>query len=238
MNHGKSIHNCANCPSRQSTEWRALGESELALVDQAKRTRTFEPGMALYHQGDQGSGVYCIQSGLIGLRRIDENGNSVLIRLCSAGTTVGYRAILSKQDQRDTAEVLSSSVICLIERSVVTKLLAANPQLGERFLQHLLEDTNEIEDDYARSLMLSQKSRFLHVMLVLYERLGYQDETGKPVLELPIQRSDIASLIGAQPESISRLIQKVQREGLLHFDSKRVMFTDMDAVLHEVGAAL
>ena len=86
--------------------------------------------------------------------------------------------------------------------------------------------------------MLSQKSRFLHVMLVFYERLGYQDETGKPVFELPIQRSDIASLIGAQPETISRLIQKVQREGLLHFDSKRVMFTDMDAVLHELKKAV
>jgi len=238
MDRSKSSHNCANCPSRNTTEWRALGESELALVDQAKQTRTYEPGMTLYHQGDQGGGVYCIQSGLIGLRRIDENGNSVLLRLCSAGTTVGYRAILSKQAQRNTAEILSTSVVCFIGRSLVTKLLAANPQLGERFLQRLLEDTNEIEDDYARSLMLSQKSRFLHMMLVFYERFGYQDETGKPVLELPIQRSDIASLIGARPESISRMIHKLQTEGLLHFDSRRVKFTDMDAVLREVGAAL
>ena len=126
MNRVKSNHNCANCPSRQKTEWRALGASELALVDQAKQTRTFEPGMTLYHQGDQGGGVYCIQSGLIGLRRIDENGKSVLLRLCPAGTTVGYRAILSKQAQRDTAEVLSSSVVCLVRSEEHTSELQSH----------------------------------------------------------------------------------------------------------------
>jgi CRP/FNR family transcriptional regulator len=238
MSLDKSFHNCANCPSRHTTEWRALSKSELELVDQAKRTRVFEPGVALYHQGDQGAGIYCIQSGLVGLRRVDENGNSALLRMCAAGTTIGYRALLSKEDHRNTAEVLIPSVVCLIERSLVTWLLATSPQLGERFLQHAIEDLNETEDNYAKSLTLSQKSRFLHVMLVFYERLGHQDETGIPVFELPVQRNDLASLIGIRPESISRMINKVQSEGLLRFDNRLVMFTDMDSVLREAGAAL
>ena len=238
MNRGELFHNCADCPSRRTTEWRALNADELALVSQAKRTRAHEPGEALYHQGDPGVGIYCIQSGLVGLRRTDENGNSSLLRLCAAGTTIGYQSYLSKEPHKNTAEVLTPTTACFIERSLVSNLLSTNPRLGERFLQHLLDDMSAIEDDYARSLTLSVKSRFLHTLMVFYEKLGYRDENGQPIVELPIKRMELADLIGAQPASISRLIRKVQAEGMLKFNDRRVSITDMEAVLREMGAAL
>ncbi len=228
-------HNCANCPSRQTTEWRDLTGAELALVDQAKQTRMFDPGTTLYDQGDEGGGIHCIQSGLIGLRRLDEDGNSALLRLCSGGTTIGYRAYLTKEAHLNWAEVMTPSIVCFIERSYVTRLLAANLQLGERFLQHAIEDLSEVESDYARSMTRSMKSRFLHVLMVFYEQLGYRDDTGSPTVELPIKRGELAEMIGAQPESISRLIRQVQMEGLLQIDDRRVQIHDMEAVLRKAG---
>ena len=234
----KPTHHCANCPSRQATEWRDLTASELALVDQAKRTRVFEPGTTLYDQGDQSTGIHCIQSGLIGMRRVDEDGNSVLLRLCGEGTTVGYRAYLSKEEHLNSAEVLTPSVVCFIERSYVARLLATNPRLGERFLQHVIADLRETEDDYARSLKKGMKASFLHVMMVFYEQIGYRDESGRPTVELPIRRVELADMIGAQPESISRLILKLRTEGLLQVDDRRVQFHNMEAVLRETGAVI
>ncbi|MGD9669436.1 MAG: Crp/Fnr family transcriptional regulator [Hyphomicrobiaceae bacterium] len=234
----KSIHRCADCTSRQTTEWQILTGQELAIIDQAKRTRILEPGAILFRQGDNADGVYCIQSGLIGLRRITPTGDSALLRLCTSGVTVGYRALLSKAPHRNSAEALSPSVVCFIERSSVRRLLETNPQLGERFLQHCFCELDETEADYAKSMTLSLKARFLHVLLILNERLGYQDENDNDVIELPIQRYELASLVGARPESISRLVRSLEAEGLLQFDKRRVRFIDMDAVLREAGARL
>jgi len=232
----KPTHNCANCPSRQTTEWRDLSVDELKMVTRAKQTQTLDPGDTLYDQGDEGDGIFCIQSGLIGLRRLDEDGNSILLKLCSGGTTVGYRSFLSKQAHLNLAEVLNASVVCHIERPAVVRLLERNPRLGERFLRHAMEDLTAAEEAYAQSLTKSMKARFLHALMVLYERLGYQDESGHAALDLPIKRMELAELIGAQPESISRLIRSVESEGLLQIDDRRIQFRDMDAVLRHAGA--
>lgn len=37
----------------------------------------------------------------------------------------------------------------------------------------------------------------------------------------------------ARPESISRLVRRLEEKGLLKFDKRRVRFTDMEAVLRE-----
>lgn len=194
--------------------------------------------MTLYDQGDAGNGVYCIQGGLVGLRRVDADGNSVLLRLCPAGTTVGYRAFLSKEPHVNSAEVLTPSVVCFIDRSLVAALLSKNPQLGERFLEHSIADLSATESDHVRILTKSLKSRFLHIMMVFYEQVGYQDQAGCPSLDIPVKRADLAEIIGAQPESISRLIRKLQVEGLLQFEGRHVRITDMDALLREAGAEL
>jgi CRP-like cAMP-binding protein len=231
----KGTHSCADCFARQTSDWRSLSASDLSLVDKAKRTRTYEAGEALFNQGDAAQGIYCVQSGLIGLRRVDEQGNSILLRLSSAGTTVGYRAFLTKEEHRNTAEVLSPGTICFIDKGVVARLLEDSPGLGECFLQHCIEDMNQTESDYARSLTLGLKARFLHLIMIFYERLGFEDESGNGVMELPIQRNEIAALIGAQPESVSRVIRNLQNGGLVEFDKRRVVLRDIEAVLQTIG---
>ncbi len=226
---------CAVCPSRLTTEWEALNDEQVVLLDQSKRRRFYAPGETLYMQGDDGDGLYCLQSGLVGLRQIDENGKSVLLRLCQSGSTIGYRAYLTKSDHFNTAEVLSPSVACFIERSMLRKLLENNPLLGEKFLAHALEDLSTVEGEYARSLTMTMRSRFLHVLAVFYEQLGQRDEKGSPTLVLPIKKKELADLIGAKPESVSRLIRRIEDDGLLKVDDRHIHFHDMDAVLRDAG---
>lgn len=110
--------------------------------------------------------------------------------------------------------------------------------MGERFLQHCFSDLDETETDHAKSMTLSLKARFLHVLLIFFERQGYRDDRDNFFVELPIQRVELASLIGARPESISRLVRSLETEGLLHFEKRRVRIRDMNAVLLAAGAQL
>jgi CRP-like cAMP-binding protein len=213
-----------------------LSEDELLTLDKTKQSRVYEPGETLYHQGDDCTGVYCIQSGLVGLRHIDENGHSVLLKLHSPGTTIGYRAFLSKEEHSNSAEILSPGVVCFLERSTVTNLLSKNPKLGERFLMHCLDDLNDTENDYANSLLLDKKMRLLHTLMYFYERFGKQDEQGGRFVDLPIKRIELADLIGIRPESLSRLIRTLEVEGILQFDRRRVDFSKMEEILDQIGA--
>lgn len=233
-----AIGSCAVCPSRLTTEWMALDDARVVMLDRSKRKRFYAPGETLYMQGDDGDGVFCVQSGLVGLRQVDESGKSILLRLCQGGSTIGYRAFLTKSYHLNSAEALAPTVACFIDRSTVRTLLASNPLLGERFLEHALEDLTAVEGEYARSLTQTMRSRFLHVLAVFYEQIGQEDDAGSPTVELPIKRREIADLIGAKPESISRLIRQVESDGLLQFENRKIQFHDMDAVLRDAGVEL
>jgi len=236
MSDCKISHDCTNCITRKSTEWRNLDTKELTVLDRAKKSRAFEPGEIVFNQGDQSKGVHCIQSGLIGLRRVDEDGKSILIRLCSGGTTVGYNSFLVKTQQFNSAEALTPSIVCFIPGATVSSLIADNPNIGERFLQHSIADLTETENDYIRNLTKNVRYKFLHVLLTFYERVGYQDANGLSTLELPILRRELAELMGVQPESVSRVIRELKDEGLVKIELKQVFFTDMDTILNEISA--
>jgi CRP-like cAMP-binding protein len=233
-----TITSCKECPALSTTEWGVLGECGLASITKGKHMITCEPGESLYSQGDPGNGVYCIKSGLIGLRRININGNSVLIRLSTAGSTVGYRTLLTKGAHVNSAEALTTSVLCYIARPNVEKLLKANPLLGERFLKHFFDDAIETENDYVRSMTMDLKSRFLHIILVFYERFGYQDENGNAIVELPVKKSELAELAGVRPESISRLIDQLKIDEVMRFKDRRVQISDVDQVLQQAGLSV
>ena len=232
------VPGCAECPFCARTEWDALELPELERLDKARRTEHYNPGDTLFFQGQEGNGVYCIRSGLIGLRRVDSNGNSVLLHLVEQGNTVGYRTFVTHEPHSNSAEVLSPSQVCYFSRPQIEKVLQSNPRLGEKFLQHFTRDAVETENSYVKSMTMGMKSRFLHLMLEFYERYGYTDKKGDVVVDLPVKRGELAELVGVRPESISRLIDKLQTDDVMHFEQRRVRFTDLARVRTEAGVEL
>ena len=234
---GKFSVSCFGCQARHTTEWCALDDGELKLLDQVKVPKIVEAGVALFHQGEECDGIYCVNSGLVGIRRLDSAGNSTLLRLAGPGETIGYRSFLLRSMHRTTAEIMMPSTVCFIRRPTVRNLLEQNPNLGLQFLHHNVRDAAEFEERHFETVSFTVRSRFLNLLMVLYERFGGLNEDGEPVLELPLSRQDIAALIGSTPETVSRSISKVQDEGLASFKGRKVLLRDIDELMRQLPAS-
>ena len=229
----KKHSSCTHCERRSSTEWSCLSRSELGVLDASKIDHMLAVGDVIYNQGDDCNGVFCIQEGLIGLRRVDAEGHSILMRLVNPGETIGYRSLLSKTSHTLTAEVMMPSQVCFISRTVIVDLLAKNPALGMRFLDHSLRDIETTEERVMGGETWSVRTRFLHTLMVLYQRFGVEEGEGCR-LNLPISRRDLAELVGTTPETMSRTISAVHSEGLARFKGRKVEIPNLNAVLEAV----
>jgi len=225
---------CQSCKSRHSAEWCCLSDAEVSLIDRVKVSRNYSPGKIIYYQGDPCDGIFCLESGLIGIRRLDEHGNSTLLRLVHPGETIGYKSFLRKAPHDNGAEALMPSRVCFVDRSTVRGLLQESPDLGLSFLDHSLRDLAETEVRYMESVTWRVRTRLLHILLVLYERFGFETDTGEHLIELPISRQDLAGLTGTAPETMSRTIQRIQTEGLAKFEGRTVRLSNIDAILRDV----
>ena len=226
--------NCFTCQTRGHTEWCVLSEEELELVDQGKSCREYLPGETVFHEGDPCGGVHCIESGLIGIRKINASGNEILLRLSHPGDTMGYRSFLAANNHNNSAEALEPSVLCYIDGATVNSLLKINPSLGLRFLRHAANDLDDAEERVLQSSTLPVRARFAHLLLVLKDRYGKIGESGDLTLDLPLSRQDMAAMIGIRPESMSRTIRSFEEDNVAIFSGRRVHVPSLDALFDEL----
>jgi len=225
---------CFTCQARERTEWCTLSDEELQLVNTGKICRSYQSGEAIFHEGDPCRGIYCVESGLVGIRKTDAEGSSVLLHLATPGDTIGYRAFLAGEDYRSSAEALEHSRICFVDRATVRSLLGLNPSLGLRFLKRATTDLGAAEEKVLQTATLSVRARFAHLLLVMMQRYGESGEDGTLVLRLPLSRQDLAAMVGTSPESMSRTIRKLEDEGIARFSGRIVRVPAIATLIQEV----
>ena len=234
QNKETSVINCFFCMKHSHSNGCVLAEETCSLLDGAKIRKEYAPGHEIFREGDTCKGVYCVESGLIGVRKSDSKGESVLVRLAFPGDTLGYRPILADEPHRGGAEVLKRSVVCFIKKSVVRELISNNPALGLEFLQRAARTLGEAEEKYFENVTLSIRARLCHILLIFKDRYGKTDSSGGISFELPISRQDMAAAIGARPESMSRMIKKMHDDGVAIFSGRAVHIPHIDRLIDEL----
>jgi len=227
---------CFACEARDVSEWCALSEEDLTLIDDAKKTREYLPGEVLFHQGDPCLGLYCFEKGMVGIRKVDPDGNSVLLGISFPGETLGYRALLLSEEHQVSAEALKPTTICFIDKSTVRALLDRNPALGLQYLKRAARDASEAEDKFLQSVTLSVRARFAHLLLVMRDRYETVSSDGEVTMELPLSRQDLAAMIGIRPETMSRTIRQFESDGIAHFSGRTVRVPKVADLFDEIDA--
>jgi CRP/FNR family transcriptional regulator, polysaccharide utilization system transcription regulator len=225
--------NCFTCQARARTEWCVLSQFDLQVIDKAKVSRDYLPGELIVLEGDSCTGIYCVESGMVGVRKSDANGSSILLYVLGPGETLGYRSLLADVPFQGDAEALEPSRVCHVDASAVRRLLESNPALGLRFLQRASRELNAADERTLQNATLSVRARFAHLLTVLMDRYGIENEDESIRLTLPLSRQDMASMIGTTPESMSRTIRKLEEDGVAQFSGRVVQVSERETLVHE-----
>lgn len=225
---------CTTCTSAASVEWWSISASGLKHLEKFKRERKLRPGEVIHNQGDPSDGIYCLRDGLVGERRVDCEGRSVLVRLHHPGTSFGYRETLSGIPYANSVEALRESVVCFIGRATLRDLMDRDPGLISKFLQRSMDDCRQLEDSLVEARSHGVKHRFLQVLLDLYSKSADAGACDEHAFDIPVSRQDLAGLVGTAPETLSRAIRQLEKEGLVHFNGQRAYFLNLGTVSREL----
>jgi CRP/FNR family transcriptional regulator len=219
----------------ERSEWRVLAAEDLAELCMKARCRAYRPGETIFYEGDPCRGVYFISEGLIGVRKEDPEGDSVLLHLATHGDTLGYRPFLAGDSHRASAEVLKASNICFFDSETMRALLRDNPHLGLEFLGRATRELGTAENRFYEAVRLNLRTRVAHLLLLFRDRYATVEADGRILLDLPISRQDMAAMIGVRAESLSRTIRTLSDEGLIDVSGHRAWILDMDRLIAEVA---
>ena len=225
---------CIDNRIRRNTVWASLTADEIDLFNRQVICRIYTRGETVFVEGDPCKGLYFIEAGLVGIRKIDQDGHSALVRLASRDDTMGYRPFLACQAHRASAEVIEDARICFVDAPTVRKFLQDNHELGHRFLKQTAQALGEAEERLFKMAVLNVDIRFIHLLLLYHDQWGLQSESGSITIRLPITRDDLAAMIGAHPDSVTRALRQLESKGLMRVDGRLIHIDEFDLLADQL----
>lgn len=225
---------CLGCAGRARSEWSPLTEPEVARLDRGRAQVALAPGEAVFRQGDACGALYCVESGLIGLRRTDGQGHALLVGLAHASDALGCAGLFAGGRQSATAEALVESRVCVIDRATVEALVASNQALAGRFLRRLAREVRAAEQERMDAVTLPVRARLAQLLLGLADRYGRVVDAGAVEVVVPLARQDMAALLGVRPESVARAVRALSDAGVARFAGRRVSIPSVEALVSEL----
>jgi CRP/FNR family transcriptional regulator len=197
--------------------------------------QVFHRGQIVFSEGDDGTGFYVVISGRVKIFKLSPEGKEQILHIFGPGDPFGEAAVFSGQHFPANAEAMESSRIFFFPRGSFSDLIKDNPSLALNMLailsKRLRRFANLIDD-----LSLKEVPGRLAAHL-LY--LSGQSE-GSEQLELNITKTQLASLLGTIPETLSRILGKMSKQGLIESDGRQIKILEREALeeLAESGGRL
>jgi CRP-like cAMP-binding protein len=181
------------------------------LIDFHTGIEDFDYGhnAALFNMGSPTEGVYCIRHGAVKLVKYDPAGNQRIVRVLRKGDIAGIEsAFLDHYDHTAIAvgEVRACRVPIEYFRGFVTK----HGSLQMRLLQTSQATLRETESWLAELTVGTLPARTRMARLLLRLRVTSEDER---IHRFGVE--DMAAILGITPETVSRVVSDLVREGIL-----------------------
>lgn len=227
--HVKPQVHCANC--RLSTLCLPIS---LQLDDISKleaivqRGRPAQKGERIYHAGDRFSSVYAVRSGAIKTVCVTSDGTEQITGFYLPGEIIGMDGI-ANNTHTNSAIALETSAVCEIPFERLEELSTRLPSLQRRFFQLM---SKEITNDQQLITLLSKNSAEERLSALLLSVSARNHARGLAALEfyLPMSRADMGNYLGLTIETVSRVLGRLHKQGLIQLDKKHVTIGDLEGL--------
>ncbi|KAA0257978.1 Crp/Fnr family transcriptional regulator [Deferribacter autotrophicus] len=170
----------------------------------------------LFMEEEKGSNVYFLVSGAIKLYKTNDEGKTVIIHLVKPGDIFAEILLYLKKTYPVTAEALEDSTVLAIDAEKLFDQLKANPDFSMKLIGALAKRIKELLSKIENLTLDDVKKRFLNYIYTLSK----QKKTD--TITLPAPKGDIALMLGIRAETFSRLLKKLQDEGIIFIDGKNI----------------
>jgi CRP/FNR family transcriptional regulator len=178
----------------------------------------------LYRMGDPFKNLYAIRFGHFKTYQINPSGEQQVTGFQMAGELLGMDAISADKHHCD-AVALEDSEVCEVPFTRLEDLFGQMPTLLHHFHRIM---SQEITREQNVMLILGnmraeqQFAAFLVNLASRYAARGYSSTS----FQLRMSREDIGNYLGLTIESISRLLSRFKKRGLLKVDKREVEILD------------
>lgn len=179
-------------------------------------------------QGETAKNIAILGSGRVRLDRV--TGQRVVpLGHRGPGELVGEGALVGPPTAAETAVVVDETELLLLPVNGVRKLIAADPVMREAAVSAIAARFTATEQRLQSLLLNGVEARLADFLRTAVERWGEPSERGARI-SAPFTHAEIALLVGSTRETVTLLLGKLKRDGLIDLDKRKIIILDQSAL--------
>ena len=215
--------------------FQGLSANQIKELEGICEERPLGRGEIIFSDGDEGNGFYVVKSGMVKVFKVSWDGKEQILHLFGPGEPFGEVPVFAGDRFPAGAQTLEDSLVVFFPRHSFVALIRKNPDLALNLLavlsRRLRRFTALIEDLSLKEV----PGRLAAYLLYMREIKGKSS-----VVELDIPKNLIAGLLGTIPETLSRVLGRMDKRGLISSEGSRIILRDLEGLreLAETGGGL
>lgn len=203
----------------------SLSPAELQLLAARTVRRSFSTGELVFSEGDPCAGLQFISRGKVRIFKSSASGREQVLAVNVPGESIAELPVFDGGTYPASAIAIEDVEIAFISRQDFHNFCLEHPEVSLKVLTVVGARLRGLVNIIEELSFTTVRQRLVATLLRLAESEGTKIEGGIEI-RLPASHQELANRLGTVRELISRNLMRLQAEGLLDVDARRIVVKD------------
>ena len=187
-----------------------LPEGQLGLLTGLVTRKSYPRGTTIISAGDLTDSLFVIISGRLKVMMSDDEGREVILAILGSNEFFGEMGLLDDSPRSASVVALEACELLTLSKRDFKKCLSENFELSMAVMRGLVRRLREADKKIGSLALMDVYGRVARLLLEMAETID-----GQKVVTKKLAKQDIAKMIGASREMVSRVMKDLQAGGYI-----------------------
>lgn len=218
---------------RHTAIFASLTEKELDALAQRVLTKRFAQGALLFAEGDPCTGLFLVASGKIRIFKLSASGREQILAVEGPGSSFAELPVFDGGSYPAAASALEDTEVLFISRKDFQDFCREHPDVALKVIAVVGSRLRRLVGIIEELSFTTVRQRLIGLVLRLAQEGGTRSKDGI-LVELTKSHQELASELGTVRELVSRNLSRLQAEGFLDVEGRKIVVKDVSGLKREL----
>jgi len=217
---------------RKTPLFASLTRQEIEALAARVSHRRFERGALLFSEGDACAGLFLVASGKIRIFKLSAEGREQVLAVEEPGSSFAELPVFDGGNYPASASALEDAEVLFISRKDFQNFCREHPDVALKVIAVVGARLRRLVGIIEDLSFTTVRQRLIALILQLARSSGTPSKDGI-LVELTKTHQDLAAELGTVRELVSRNLSRLQAEGFLEVEGRRIVVKDIESLKRE-----
>jgi CRP/FNR family cyclic AMP-dependent transcriptional regulator len=196
-------------------------DEQLRMLTTMVTRRSAPRGTTIMAGGDATDSLYIVLSGRLKVMMSDSEGKEVILTILGPGEFFGEMGLIDDEPRSASVVTIEPCELLSIAKRDFKRCLAENFEMTMEVMRGLVRRLREADRKIGSLALLDVYGRVARLLLDMAENVN-----GEKVVTKRLPKQDIAKMIGASREMVSRVMKDLQTGGYIEMRGSTIVLRD------------